>query len=62
MLSSLTMACAEETSVSAGRALAVDREKFSDLVTQHIKATPISPSMGEVTAIPEGRRSSPPAP
>lgn len=28
MLSSLTMACAEETSVSAGGALAVDREKL----------------------------------
>lgn len=55
MLSSLTMACAEETSVSAGGALAVDREKFSDLVTQHIKSHPnITVHVGEVTAIPEG--------
>ena len=30
MLGSLTMECAEKTKVSAGGALAVDREKFSD--------------------------------
>lgn len=40
-LGSLTMECAELSRVSAGGALAVDREKFSDLVTEKIKTNPL---------------------
>ena len=36
-LDSLLIKCADETSVPAGQALAVDREKYSDLVTKKIK-------------------------
>ena len=36
-LDSLLIKCADKTSVPAGQALAVDREKFADLVTQEIK-------------------------
>lgn len=36
MLDSLLIKCADETSVPAGQALAVDREKFSELVTKKI--------------------------
>ena len=39
-LDSLLIKCADETSVPAGQALAVDREKFSRLVTKHIKENP----------------------
>ena len=49
------MACADATRVEAGGALAVDREGFSDLVTQKICSHPnITVVPGEVTAIPEG--------
>ncbi|MDE6833427.1 MAG: methylenetetrahydrofolate--tRNA-(uracil(54)-C(5))-methyltransferase (FADH(2)-oxidizing) TrmFO, partial [Ruminococcus sp.] len=55
MLGSLTVPCAKENSVSAGGALAVDREKFSDSVTAKIKNNPfIEVISGEVTEIPEG--------
>ena len=55
MLGSLILECAEKASVSAGGALAVDREKFSDYVTEKIKSHPmITVVEGEVTAIPEG--------
>ena len=40
ILDSLLIKCADETSVPAGQALAVDREKFSKLVTNHIKENP----------------------
>lgn len=40
-LGSLTMECASQSKVSAGGALAVDREKFSDLVTEKIKNHPL---------------------
>ena len=40
ILDSLLIKCADETSVPAGQALAVDREKFSALVTQKIKENP----------------------
>ncbi|NLZ46885.1 MAG: methylenetetrahydrofolate--tRNA-(uracil(54)-C(5))-methyltransferase (FADH(2)-oxidizing) TrmFO [Clostridiales bacterium] len=40
-LGSLTMECAELSKVSAGGALAVDREKFSDLVTEKINSHPL---------------------
>ncbi len=55
-LGSLTMQCAEATKVSAGGALAVDRTRFSDMVTEKIKAHPnIEITEGEVTEIPDGR-------
>ena len=37
LLDSLLIKCADETAVPAGQALAVDREKFSKLVTKKIK-------------------------
>ena len=40
ILDSLLIKCADETSVPAGQALAVDREKFSQLVTKQIKENP----------------------
>ena len=53
-LGSVTMQAAEASRVSAGGALAVDRYKFSDTVTQLIKAEPnIELINGEVTEIPE---------
>ena len=36
-LDSLLIKCADETSVPAGQALAVDREKFAKLVTKKIR-------------------------
>ena len=39
-LGSLVLACAEETRVPAGGALAVDREQFAALVTQRIESHP----------------------
>ncbi|MGN1113640.1 MAG: methylenetetrahydrofolate--tRNA-(uracil(54)-C(5))-methyltransferase (FADH(2)-oxidizing) TrmFO [Oscillospiraceae bacterium] len=54
-LGSLTMECAEKTKVSAGGALAVDREKFSDAVTEKIRHSEhITVIEDEVTEIPEG--------
>lgn len=54
-LGSLIVPCAEETKVEAGGALAVDRKKFSDLVTEKIKSHPLIKVISEeVTAIPEG--------
>ena len=53
-LGSLTVKCALETSVDAGGALAVDREKFSQLVTDRICSHPnISVEYAEVECIPE---------
>lgn len=40
MLDSLLIKCADETAVPAGQALAVDREKFSALVTKQITQNP----------------------
>lgn len=55
LLGSLLIPCAEKTAVAAGGALAVDREKFSDLVTNEIKAMPnIHIIEKEVTQIPDG--------
>lgn len=54
-LGSLTMECAAKTAVSAGGALAVDRERFSDLVTERIRSRDnITVIEGEVTDVPEG--------
>lgn len=53
-LDSLLIRCADETSVPAGQALAVDREKFAELVTQKIKEMPnIEVINEEITEIPE---------
>src|ERR1043165_6921414 len=53
---SLVMRCADATSVPAGGALAVDRERFSAAVTAAIEGhARIALERGEVTAIPEDR-------
>ncbi|MCM1132966.1 MAG: methylenetetrahydrofolate--tRNA-(uracil(54)-C(5))-methyltransferase (FADH(2)-oxidizing) TrmFO [Ruminococcus flavefaciens] len=55
MLGSLTVPCAKENAVEAGGALAVDREKFSDSVTEKIRNNPLIEVIeGEVTELPEG--------
>lgn len=54
-LGSLIIECADKTKVSAGGALAVDREKFSDMVTDKIKSHKnITVIEDEVTEIPDG--------
>ena len=51
---SLIMQCAEETRVEAGGCLAVDRNKFSALVTEKIRSCPnIRIISEEVTSVPE---------
>ena len=55
-LGSLILACAEQTALPAGGALAVGREAFAELVTQHIESHPnIRVFRQEVTAIPTDR-------
>lgn len=52
-LGSLTMEAAKRTSVAAGGALAVDRELFSEYITEKIKSDPnIEVVTGEVTELP----------
>jgi methylenetetrahydrofolate--tRNA-(uracil-5-)-methyltransferase len=54
LLGSLTLQVAEQTKVAAGGALAVDRERFSDEITQHIHTDPnIEVICGEVANFPE---------
>ncbi|MBQ5799211.1 MAG: methylenetetrahydrofolate--tRNA-(uracil(54)-C(5))-methyltransferase (FADH(2)-oxidizing) TrmFO, partial [Oscillospiraceae bacterium] len=54
-LGSLILACADETRVEAGGALAVDRHAFSELVTKKIEEHPnITVVAGEVSEIPAG--------
>ncbi len=54
MLGSITMEAAEKTAVAAGGALAVDRELFSQYITEKIKSDPnIEIVHGEITDIPE---------
>ncbi|MEM9953604.1 MAG: methylenetetrahydrofolate--tRNA-(uracil(54)-C(5))-methyltransferase (FADH(2)-oxidizing) TrmFO [Chloroflexota bacterium] len=54
MLKSLLLDVAQETSVPAGGALAVDREKFAQIVTEKIEAHPnITLIREEVTKIPQ---------
>ena len=54
-LGSLVIECAMEAKVSAGGALAVDREAFSDAVTERIKNESLITVVDEeVTEIPEG--------
>ncbi|MCL2052874.1 MAG: methylenetetrahydrofolate--tRNA-(uracil(54)-C(5))-methyltransferase (FADH(2)-oxidizing) TrmFO [Oscillospiraceae bacterium] len=55
-LGSLIVECALQTRVSAGGALAVDRELFSNLVTEKIKAhANIETITEEITEIPSGK-------
>ena len=55
MIGSLIMTCADENSVPAGSALAVDREKFSQAVTDRIRNHPLITVVSrEITEIPEG--------
>ena len=52
-LGSLILACADETRVEAGGALAVDRHGFSRLVTERVRSHPnITVIESEVTSIP----------
>lgn len=57
ILDSLLIKCADKTKVPAGQALAVDREKFSDLVTKSINENKlievINEEIGEQTHIQE---------
>ena len=54
-LGSLIIACADATRVEAGGCLAVDRQGFSDLVTERIRSHPnITVVAQEVTEVPEG--------
>ena len=54
-LGSLIMECADISKVSAGGALAVDREKFSDSVTDRINSDPhIKVIEDEICEIPDG--------
>ena len=54
-LDSLIMACADATRVEAGGCLAVDREGFSQMVTEKIRSHPnITVVAEEVTQVPEG--------
>lgn len=55
-LDSLILSCADATKVEAGGALAVDREKFSDLVSARISENAkIELVRSECTEIPEGK-------
>lgn len=54
-MDSLVVRCAEQTAVSAGGALAVDREAFSDAMTKAIRELPnVTVVTGEVTELPAG--------
>ncbi len=54
-LDSLILTCAEATRVEAGGCLAVDRQGFSDMVTEKIRNHPnIKVVSEEMTQIPEG--------
>ncbi len=53
-LDSLILSCADETRVPAGGALAVDRNGFSELVTERLRSFPnLTVENGEVTQIPD---------
>ena len=56
LMGSELLACAREAAVPAGGALAVDRERFSALVSERVAAEPnIELVRGEVTEVPEGQ-------
>ena len=53
-LNSFLMQCADKCQIPAGGALAVDREKFAQLVTEGIQSQPLIEVLSEeITAIPE---------
>lgn len=55
-LGSLLIPCARKTAVAAGGALAVDRDAFSDLVTERIRSHPLIQLKTEtVSHIPDGK-------
>ncbi|MBR4745352.1 MAG: methylenetetrahydrofolate--tRNA-(uracil(54)-C(5))-methyltransferase (FADH(2)-oxidizing) TrmFO [Clostridia bacterium] len=55
ILDSLLIKCADECAVPAGSALAVDRHKFSELVTTKLKSYKnLHIIEGEITSLPEG--------
>ncbi len=55
-LGSLVLACADATAVPAGGALAVDRERFAELVTERIALHPrITLRREEIRSVPEDR-------
>ncbi len=54
-LGSMILGCAAQTAVPAGSSLAVDRDKFAELVTTRVEAHPnIELIREEVTAVPQG--------
>ena len=54
-LGSLIMLCAEATRVEAGGCLAVDRQGFSDMITEKLRSHPnITVLSEEITQVPEG--------
>lgn len=54
-LDSLIMQCADATRVEAGGCLAVDRQGFSDMVTQKLRSHPnITIKNQEITQVPDG--------
>ena len=54
-LDSLILTCAEATRVEAGGCLAVDRQAFSELVTEKLRSHPnVTVTSQEVTQVPEG--------
>ena len=54
-MDSLIIACADATRVEAGGCLAVDRQGFSDMVTEKLRSHPnVTVIPGEVTRVPEG--------
>jgi len=54
-LNSFIMRCADDSSLPAGRALAVDREIFANTVTERLGNTPgVEIIRQEITAVPEG--------
>ncbi len=56
LLGSVIVPCAKLTAVEAGGALAVDRKKFSDMVTEKIVRHPLINVIGEeAVEIPEGK-------
>ena len=55
MAGSIILEAADETSVPAGKTLAVDRKAFSSLVTEKLKAAGVEVLPGEITDIPSVR-------
>jgi len=55
LFGSLIVEAAEATSVPAGQALAVDRERFSEYITQKLIEAGVKIIREEITALPEGR-------